>query len=59
MPPAKLDACVDELMAKGKSQASAFAICTAQLQNAGVLRKGTRKLARGKKSKGKGKEKKR
>ena len=37
--PAKLDRCVEDVMKKGKDKSSAFAICTASLQRAGVLEK--------------------
>lgn len=47
--PEVLDRCVNRLINKGKSRA--FAICTANLQRAGVLKKGTQKLTK----KGRGK----
>ena len=43
--PKVLDDCVSKVKARGVSENRAFAICTASLQDAGVLRKGTQKLA--------------
>jgi mannitol/fructose-specific phosphotransferase system IIA component (Ntr-type) len=44
--PKVLDDCVEKLLKQGKSKERAFAICTKQLQKAGILKKGTRKLAK-------------
>lgn len=42
--PKQLDDCVKKLKRQGKSESQAFAICTASLQKAGVLKKGSHKL---------------
>jgi hypothetical protein len=42
--PAILEKLKNDLMAKGKSEESAWAIATASLQKAGILQKGTQKL---------------
>lgn len=48
--PAILDRLVKQLIAKGKSKSSAFAIATSALQKSGNLKKGTTKAtAKGKK----------
>lgn len=49
--PAALDKCVIALRKQGKSEARAFAICTASLQRAGILKKGSQKLTKKGKSK--------
>lgn len=47
--PKILDDCVESMKRRGISEASAFAICTKRLQQAGILKKGTRELtAKGK-----------
>jgi hypothetical protein len=43
--PAILERCVKDLIAKGKSSSQAYAMCTASLQKAGKLKKGTQKAA--------------
>lgn len=42
--PKILEDCVKELEKKGMSKNKAYAICTARLQKAGKLKKGTQKL---------------
>ena len=41
--PKKLKSCVTQVIKQGKSESSAYAICTASLQKAGVMKKGTSK----------------
>ena len=42
--PAILDRCVKHVMAKGGTKQKGFAVCTATLQKAGIMKRGTRKL---------------
>jgi len=42
--PQQLEDCVAKLIAKGYTRSRAYAICTASLQRAGMLKKGTNKL---------------
>lgn len=41
--PKKLERCVLDVMKQGKTKSSAYAICTASLQKAGVIKKATKK----------------
>ena len=41
--PKKLERCVLDVMKSGKTKSSAYAICTASLQKAGVIKKATKK----------------
>ena len=43
--PKVLEDCVKKLVDKGKDEKNAYAICTAQLQKAGVLKPGSDQLA--------------
>lgn len=45
--PKVLEDCIKALMDKGKEKESAYAICTAQLQKAGILKPGSQELAEG------------
>lgn len=44
--PQKLKRCVLDVMKQGKTQSSAYAICTASLQKAGVMKKGSSKKSK-------------
>jgi hypothetical protein len=45
--PKVLEDCVKALVDKGKEKESAYAICTAQLQKAGILKPDSQELAEG------------
>lgn len=51
--PAILDRLVNQLIAKGKSKSSAYAIATSALQKSGNLKKGTQKATKKGKKRGK------
>lgn len=44
--PKKLERCVTDVMKQGKNKSSAYAICTASLQKAGVIKKSSTKKSK-------------